>query len=1109
MTIVDFDDIRYFNDKKILNINLIKNKKDIDISRFVNFKKTGKNYYLLIDQEQIQMDLDNNTEAFIDDLIDKNITYLAKLKDLKTIKIIMYSIFTKKMDLLIFIENKTEKILKDYKSKYIFEENEGIDCAILGYKSEEDEWTFLGKETQLFFKYKVEIYYENKKKKEAKVFSAIKERNIQKNDLKGYKFFLIKGKIKILNNSKEAINSAKTEIEIEEIKNSSETYLNLWNEYADFEKQITLTNVIKNGYFKIEDAKYIKKDGKEIFVLSIDKNRKNIFSKGDTLNIIDKEPKELANIKSIEDYIEVTKSEISYETTIEKISSKKEIWIEQVNGIDSSNLKESYLFLSLTGDKTVYDRRERARAMILDGKSGIKDLSILIEGKSLGEKKSRSYDALSLETKKSLFPKYNPTETQKKAIEIALNTPDIALIQGPPGTGKTTVITAILQRLNEIKKMVGNISGTNLITSFQHDAVSNATSRVKVLGLPAEKYGQKSGTDGKVLNNIFRQYITENLLKFDEPKLQKLKEEKEFLELLKYYDSIEKAPEKRSIKKILNKLNSFANKYNLSEILKSINELERDIDEVNKDYYFIDKKFIYKLPTSNKMLADNGVFFIKKTIEILKNSINKKEITRKVIEEELNFLEKSYTNISNNKEIEYKKIKLCKTSLISKLTPVEETFICTSENEKIKEIFEKIKLYSEEIKTTNKDRKNNLKVKYMEELKNNPLRVRDTLRSYITTFGATCQQTQGKYIKEAKNNNDRCGEKNNYELKKWEKYENVLIDEAARSNPPDLLIPMCMATERIILVGDHKQLPHLIDENILDYIKDDNVGVNDSLEKDFVLKTSMFEFLIKRCEELEKQDKIKRMIMLDTQYRMHPQMGTFVSENFYEGNLKNGLPANQFVNKLKGFEGKAYAWLDIPYSDEYKEKTEKNSTYRNIEAKEIAKFIYTHIDSKEAIGKNFGIITFYAKQREEILKELANPENRMSDTQRIAVKKTEKGYKILNYYAFSNEDGIDEKLKVGSVDAFQGMEFDYVCLSMVRSNSLPLYNEKNLRRKFGFLTNPNRLCVAMSRQKEFIIMFGDSKMLETNKYYKDIEPLKNYLNMCKEEGEYGKIECLL
>ena len=87
------------------------------------------------------------------------------------------------------------------------------------------------------------------------------------------------------------------------------------------------------------------------------------------------------------------------------------------------------------------------------------------------------------------------------------------------------------------------------------------------------------------------------------------------------------------------------------------------------------------------------------------------------------------------------------------------------------------------------------------------------------------------------------------------------------------------------------------------------------------------------------------------------------------------------------------------------------------------------------------------------------------------------------------------------------MEFNFVCLSMVRSNKFPL-DEKNIRNKFGFLTNRNRLCVAMSRQKELLVVFGDSKMLEGEKYT-DVEVLQEYLKMCKEDGEYGKFESIL
>ena len=63
--------------------------------------------------------------------------------------------------------------------------------------------------------------------------------------------------------------------------------------------------------------------------------------------------------------------------------------------------------------------------------------------------KCGNYAPLNHLVEKKIFTK-PPTLAQRRAIEVALNTPDIALIQGPPGTGKTTVIAAIIERLNQI-----------------------------------------------------------------------------------------------------------------------------------------------------------------------------------------------------------------------------------------------------------------------------------------------------------------------------------------------------------------------------------------------------------------------------------------------------------------------------------------------------------------------------------------------------------------------------------------------------------------------------------------------------------------------------------
>ena len=82
-----------------------------------------------------------------------------------------------------------------------------------------------------------------------------------------------------------------------------------------------------------------------------------------------------------------------------------------------------------------------------------------------------------------------------------------------------------------------------------------------------------------------------------------------------------------------------------------------------------------------------------------------------------------------------------------------------------------------------------------------------------------------------------------------------------------------------------------------------------------------------------------------------------------------------------------------------------------------------------------------------------------------------------------NDEEIGQ-VEVGTVDAFQGKEFDYVLLSCVRANTIraeagitEIEKENCLRRSVGFMTKPNRLCVAFSRARRQLILFGDAETL--------------------------------
>ena len=158
--------------------------------------------------------------------------------------------------------------------------------------------------------------------------------------------------------------------------------------------------------------------------------------------------------------------------------------------------------------------------------------------------------------------------------------------------------------------------------------------------------------------------------------------------------------------------------------------------------------------------------------------------------------------------------------------------------------------------------------------------VRRAVERYSVVLAATCQQAVGRRMATAKlgeyyqNLEREMGETAAFESVA---FETVVVDEAARASPPDLLIPMSLAKTRIILVGDHRQLPHMLEPEI----EKEMEGEESEFPQE-ILKQSLFERLFKEMQLREKNDGIKRTVTLDVQFRMHPILGAFISNNFYK-----------------------------------------------------------------------------------------------------------------------------------------------------------------------------------------------------------------------------------
>jgi superfamily I DNA and/or RNA helicase len=362
--------------------------------------------------------------------------------------------------------------------------------------------------------------------------------------------------------------------------------------------------------------------------------------------------------------------------------------------------------------------------------------------------------------------------------------------------------------------------------------------------------------------------------------------------------------------------------------------------------------------------------------------------------------------------------------------------------------------------------------------------VYQSLERCTAVLAATCQGTAGGQM---------------YILKgvtggKTPSSESVVIDEAARANPLDLLIPMAQARRRIILVGDHRQLPHILDYKLYEQLQSASTE-----ETKKAIEESLFERLFRLLKSREATDGVERTVTLDVQYRMHKVLGDFVSDQFYaefkEGFSSGGKEAD-LAQDLPRYEGRVAAWLDVPASAGMESRGQSKS--RRVEARALAAELKRLMDHDRDHRMSFGVIGFYSAQVPLLYSELAD--------QGLLIGSEKGRYRVAPEYDDLRDHvgkviAGEERLRVGTVDAFQGKEFDVVLLSLTRSNTIRPRDAEGRRSKYGFLMLPNRLCVAMSRQKRLLIVVGDAAMAQGPDAVEAVKALAAFHVLCG--GEHG------
>ena len=726
----------------------------------------------------------------------------------------------------------------------------------------------------------------------------------------------------------------------------------------------------------------------------------------------------------------------------------------------------NWLVYPVAGEVAQIRRRANARNAIADGRAANPDLGLLIqeEGRLTPSQPPPKMRALTTFVERKVFPKNPPTQTQRKAIEIALNTPDIALIQGPPGTGKTTVIAAIIERLNEECDKRNGIRGRVLLSGFQHDAVENMIGRLKVNGLPVPKFGKRSGekknADVFRLERELREWCDERMLALRRrnPQIAESTEERKIRELCVQYIT---APSLSLAISLLDSVLRLPENV-LGAVLGKELQVERNRLVAERDAACSENPklaVVRGMRVTEAGFCDDGPDRAADALYQLKDDLD---------ESERDLLRQASRWTSGKGTPPFiGELHRLKGELLSRYAPIP-----VFRTEKARDsVVKLIKEVISRIRTSGlsaRDKRTAALAEFLQELENNPTGAIDAVSDYSFAFAATCQQSVNKLMQQMKGvNPDMPGSKLEYDF--------VIIDEAARVSPRDLMIPMSQG-KRIILVGDHRQLPQLLDEEVAKRMEADATSCSD--ENDWLTK-SMFEYLFtERIPKLEAADRaagkvIPRLVTLDRQYRMHPDLGDFISRNFYERfgekKIESGLKAEMFAYDLPETDGKCAVWLDVPL-DKGEMQQEGTSWTRPAEIDAICDKLKAWVayDSQRVAcegGKplSFGVIAFYKAQTDMVAESL--------------------GEKWI-------ESVGEDRLRIGTVDSFQGREFDVVFLSLVRTGN----------KGFGFLKVYNRLNVSMSRQKKLLVAVGDAAFYDTDAARQQVPGLADFLKLCREKG---------
>ncbi|KAL9085436.1 MAG: hypothetical protein Q9165_007586 [Trypethelium subeluteriae] len=295
----------------------------------------------------------------------------------------------------------------------------------------------------------------------------------------------------------------------------------------------------------------------------------------------------------------------------------------------------------------------------------------------------------------------------------------------------------------------------------------------------------------------------------------------------------------------------------------------------------------------------------------------------------------------------------------------------------------------------------------------------------------------------------------------------IIVEEAGEILESHILTAMTPETKQLVLIGDHQQLRPKVNNYTLTVEKGEGYDLNRSL----------FERLVRANYP---------HTVLQNQHRMCPEISSLVKRLTYP-NLQDA-PKTMTRPNVRGLRDRViffnheYMESELSEVPDRRDQGSKSSKQNPFEVDMVVKCVKYLAQQGYGTDKQV-ILTPYLAQL-HLLRDRLSKENDpvLNDIDSFDLIRA-------GLITLANAQVSKRKIRISTIDNYQGEESDIVIVSLTRGNEAA---------EIGFMAAPERLNVLLSRARDALVMIGNSKTFMNSRKGKEI--WVPFLNQLKEQG---------